>query len=122
MAKIVFHSAGYWGDVMPYVPIANELVDRGHEVTYALPVGHHALLAGERFALVDSGNPFSPSHVGDDAAHTRHVERNGLRFGGALTGRYYVNEWVVPYLRENVEALLRVGDGADLFVTHATAG
>jgi UDP:flavonoid glycosyltransferase YjiC (YdhE family) len=121
LARIVLHSAGYWGDVVPYVPIANELVARGHDVTYALPNGHHALLAGERFAVADSGNPFCPAAVADDAGHARLVERDGMRFGGAMTGRYYVHEWVLPYLRANVDALLRVGDGADLFFTHPTA-
>ena len=83
----MFHSAGYWGDVMPYVPIANELVARGHDVTYALPAGHHPLMSGEQFTLADGGNPFSPAHLVDDIAHERLVERNGLRFGGAICGR-----------------------------------
>ena len=118
----MFQSAGYWGDVMPYVPIANELVSRGHDVTYALPIGHHPLVSGEQFTLADSGNPFSPAHLVDDMAHERLVERNGLRFGGAICGRYYIREWLLPYLRSGVDALMEVGNDADLFVTHATAG
>ena len=121
IARIVFHSAGYWGDVMPYVPLANELVARGHDVTYALPKGHHAMLSDERLALADSGNPFCPAHLVDDVTHERLVERNGLRFGGAICGRYYIREWLLPYLRSGVDALSEVGADADLFVGHATA-
>lgn len=118
----MFHSAGYLGDVAPYVPIANELVRRGHDVTYALPVGFQALLGGERFALADSGNPFTPDHVAGDAEHDHMVGKRGMTLAGALTGRYFVKEFVVPYLRSGVEALSDAGDGADLFVTHPTAG
>src|SRR5437016_557242 len=116
IARIVFHSAGYWGDVMPYVPLANELVARGHDVTYALPKGHHAMVSNERFSLADSGNPFCPAHLIDDVAHERLVERNGLRFGGAICGRYYIREWLLPYLRSGVDALMDIGADADLFV------
>jgi len=39
------------GDVFPYVPIANELATRGHDVIYVVPREFHALFAGEAFAL-----------------------------------------------------------------------
>src|SRR5581483_11532190 len=119
MARIAFHAAGYWGDVTPYVPIANELVTRGHDVVYALPRGLHALMADESFTVTDSGNPFAPDVVADDPEHTRLVERNGVRFGGALAGRYFTRTWLVPYASENVDALRALAP--DLFVTHATS-
>jgi UDP:flavonoid glycosyltransferase YjiC (YdhE family) len=122
VARIVFHSAAYWGDVMPYVPIANELVARGHDVTFAVGTDFHEILGGERFVLADNGNPMSPQRLANDAGHEHLVERNGLRLGGALVGRYYVREWVVPYLRSGFDALVAAGEGADLFVTHPTAG
>jgi rhamnosyltransferase subunit B len=122
MARIVFHSAAYWGDVMPYVPVANELVRRGHDVTYALPVGHHALLAGERFTVADSGNPFSPDHVAGDSEHEHMVAKRGMTLSGALLGRYYAKAFVVPYLKSGTEALCALGADADLFVTHPTSG
>jgi rhamnosyltransferase subunit B len=122
MAKIVFHSAAYYGDVMPYVPIANELARRGHDVTYALPTGFHELLGGERFAVADSGNPFCPAFVANDPEHDFMVSKRGMTLAGALTGRYYAKEFVVPYLRSGVDALTAAADGADLFVTHPMAG
>ena len=57
MSRIVFSSAAFWGDIMPYVPIANELAARGHDVVYSLPAGHHEMsLEAECLAEpIDSG-------------------------------------------------------------------
>ena len=41
----------FWGDVMPFVPIANELARRGHDVTFAVPEGFWPILANESFTL-----------------------------------------------------------------------
>jgi hypothetical protein len=48
------------GDVFPYVPIATELVRRGHEVRFVTPRQFHPLLTGEPFTCVHSGTDFSP--------------------------------------------------------------
>jgi UDP:flavonoid glycosyltransferase YjiC (YdhE family) len=121
MGKVVFFSNAYWGDVMPFVPIANRLAEKGHDVVFALPPGFHELLGGERFSVVDSGCPLSPSHVAGDPKHERLVARDGLRFGGALVGRYYTREWVLPYLETCFDALATAGKDADVFVTHPTS-
>ena len=61
MAKIVVYSMAHRGDVFPYVPIANELVQRGHDVTFVVPREFHPLFAAERFRCVHSGTDFGPS-------------------------------------------------------------
>jgi UDP:flavonoid glycosyltransferase YjiC (YdhE family) len=42
MAKITIVSMAFWGDVMPFVPVANELAARGHDMTFAVPEGFPA--------------------------------------------------------------------------------
>lgn len=39
MARIVFYSMAYRGDVLPYAPVAAELARRGHDVTFVAPAG-----------------------------------------------------------------------------------
>jgi rhamnosyltransferase subunit B len=63
MADIAIVSAAYWGDVMPLVPIAEELSHRGHRVTLAVPRGFHDVLRGGPFELVHLGTDFSPQEL-----------------------------------------------------------
>lgn len=121
MAKIVFSSAAFWGDVMPYVPIANELVERGHDVTYSLPKAHHEVLAGERFALHDNRSSFSHHDVLADPAQLRMLERQH----GSTTGTAMVRYWAKKYIADEAEQwAAATGEalaGADLLVSHPTA-
>jgi hypothetical protein len=55
MARITVVSMAFWGDVMPFVPIANELAGRGHDVTFAVPEGFWPVLGNERFGLAPVG-------------------------------------------------------------------
>ena len=122
MARIVFTSAGFWGDVTPYVPIANALVDRGHDVAYAVPSDHHALLAGERFELTESGSTFSPQDVRGDDEQLHLIEHRAMAMGGGVLARYWAKRYVVDELDQIVAALSGALDGADLMVTHPTMG
>ena len=47
--KIVVYSMAHRGDVFPFVPIASELVRRGHDVTFVVPRDFHPVLAAEPF-------------------------------------------------------------------------
>jgi rhamnosyltransferase subunit B len=122
VARIVFTSAGFWGDVTPYVPIANALVERGHDVVYAVPPDFDALLAGERFRLADSGSTFSPQDVLRDDEQLHLLEHRAMAMSGAVLARYWAKRYVVDELDQIVTALTRVLDGADLMVTHPTMG
>lgn len=119
---MVFTSAAYWGDVVPFVPIANELVRRGHDVVYCVPQGHHDLLRQERFSLADAGVPFSPRDLRHDDTHERMVAQYGLRLAGAVLGRYYLATFTVAYLDAIVARTREALAGADLMVTHPTVG
>ena len=116
MAVVTVAAAGYLGDVAPYVPIANELVDRGHDVTFLAPVGFHPLLSGERFRLAAYALDFSPAGMRDDARHERlmrHPLRNSIGLGRYLMAKGYADDPVAA-----VTSLRSTLEGADVLLTH----
>jgi len=120
MARVVFASAAYLGDVAPFVEPANRLADRGHDVRFLLPDGFHSLLSGERFGLETYPLDFSPAGMRADATHEhlmRHPWLNQVR----LT-RYWMRCGLVADPRRGLEALVHAFDGADVVVTHPTFG
>lgn len=120
MARIVFTSGAYLGDVAPFVEPANQLAARGHEVTFVLPVGFRSLLGNEAFDVVPYPLDFSPSGMGSDPMHERllrHPWANQLRLA-----RYWMRRGFVDEPDITREALLHVLDGADVLVTHPTLG
>ena len=120
MARIVFTSGAYLGDVAPFVEPANRLVARGHEVTFVLPVGFHPLLGDEAFDVVPYPLDFSPSGMGSDPMHERllrHPVANQARLA-----RYWMRRGFVDGPDVTRDALLHVLDGADVLVTHPTLG
>ena len=116
--KIVVYSMAHRGDVFPFVPIASELVRRGHDVTFVVPREFHPVLAAEPFRCVHSGTDFSPVELDEHGAFLR---RWGMKMGGAVTLRLYFGEFTVPHL----EALFTAVDAeladADLLVSHPAA-
>jgi UDP:flavonoid glycosyltransferase YjiC (YdhE family) len=120
MARVVFASAAYLGDVAPFVEPANRIVDRGHEVTFLAPSGFHKLLEGERFELATYPLDFSPAGMRADSTHERLMQHpwiNQLR----LT-RYWMRRGLAADPSAGRKALLNVLSGADVLVTHPTFG
>lgn len=121
MSRIVFSSAAFWGDVMPYVPIANELVRRGHDVVYSLPAGHHAVLEGEAFSLHDNGSRFTHHDVLSDPAQLRMLDAQK----GSTTGTSMVRYWAKRYIAGDADVFAdRTAEAlsdADVLVAHPTA-
>lgn len=120
MARIVFSSAAFLGDVAPFVEPANRLVDAGHDVMFLVPQGFHKLLSGERFELATYPLDFSPSGMRADPENERlmrHPWRNQVRLG-----RYWMRRGFVADPSKASKSLLEVLDGADLLVTHPTFG
>jgi rhamnosyltransferase subunit B len=115
VAHVGFVSAAYWGDVMPFVPIADELVRRGHRVSFVVPEGFHDVLRHHAFELVHLGTDFSPREL---AAHGAVMEEadtiRGMRAAIAL----WVEELTLrPAAR--ILAVLRDVD-PDVWVAHNT--
>jgi sterol 3beta-glucosyltransferase len=118
MARVVFASAAYLGDVAPFVGPANRLVDRGHDVTFLTPRGFHSLLEGERFGLAAYPLDFSPAGMRRDATHERllrHPWANQVRLV-----RYWMRQGLVADVPAGRDALLDTLTGADVLVTHPT--
>ena len=118
MARITVVSMGYWGDVMPFVPIANELAGRGHDITFAVPEGFWSMLANEAFSLAPLGTQFSPRELG---AHGDLLDRASSPLGIARAARFWIGEFGVRPLRSICGALADATADADLVVTHPTA-
>lgn len=108
----------FWGDVMPFVPIANQLAGRGHDVTFAVPEGFWPMLASEAFALAPVGTQFSPRELD---VHGDRLERASSPLGTARAARFWIGEFGVRPLRSIHAALTDATTDADLVLTHPTA-
>lgn len=116
MAHVGIVSAAYWGDVMPYVPIADELCLRGHRVTFCVPEGFHDALAGHDFELVHLGTHFSPRELAD---HGDVMERADTVRGM----RAAMDLWLKQLSIDPAPAILEVLDDVapDVWLSHPTA-
>src|SRR4051794_31011734 len=118
MARVVVTSAAYLGDVAPFIAPANELVERGHDVTFLAPKGFHSLLANERFALDTYPLDLSSPAMHADPEHERlmrHPWRNQIRLI-----RYWMRTSFVNDTDAVREGLLGSLAGADVIVSHPT--
>jgi len=120
IARIVFASCAYLGDVAPYVAPANLLVERGHEVTYLTPAGFHDALAGERFGLATYALDLSAAAMHADPTHDRlmrHPFINQTRLAQYWMSRSWSDDPAAAGA-----SLLETIKGADVVVTHPTFG
>lgn len=111
------YSMGYRGDVLPYVPVARGLAERGHEVRFVCPQEFHPLFQAEPFTCVHSGTDFGPRLLDEHAAF---VARWGSRFGGLMLPRLYFDRLTIPHLDELFEVIEAEVASAD--VVSATRG
>src|SRR3954471_8219541 len=120
MARVVFASAAYLGDVAPFVAPANRLADRGHDVTFVAPAGFRSALEGERFRVATYPLDFSSTAMQADPLHERlmrHPFANQLRLA-----RYWMRRGLVADPAAGRAALLDELEGADAVVSHPTFG
>lgn len=118
MAKVVVLSMAYRGDVHPYVPVASELVRRGHDVTFVVPREFHPGFADEPFDCVHSGSDFGPTDLNE---HGEWLAKWGMRFGGTRLLELYFGHFTIPHLDAMYEAVHAALDGADLLFSHPAA-
>lgn len=120
VARIVFASAAFLGDVAPFVEPASRLARQGHDVVFLTPPGFHGALADESFELATFPLDFSPAGMRADPENERlmrHPVRNQVRLA-----RYWMRRGFVADPRAATSAFLDVLDGADVLVTHPTFG
>jgi UDP:flavonoid glycosyltransferase YjiC (YdhE family) len=108
-------SAAYWGDVMPFVPIAEELRRRGHRVTMVVPEGFHDMLGRYDVELVHLGTDFSPREL---AAHGDIIEQSSSIRGMQAALDLWIRQLSIEPAHAIVEVLHAVDP--DVWLCHNT--
>ncbi|MDD5759965.1 MAG: glycosyltransferase [Desulfobulbaceae bacterium] len=110
MSRFLFTTFGSLGDLHPYIAVARNLIERGHETV---------LVAAEEYrpTVESSGITFesvrpSMAELGD--YQTLVTKLFDMRRGP----EYLICNLVMPYLRSAHESLLKASEGADLLVSH----
>ena len=118
--RFVVCSAAYLGDVAPFIPVADELARRGHDVTFLAPEGYRTVLEGQRFAYQPYALDCSAASMHADPRHERlmrHPYVNTTRLG-----RYWMDRAFADDPAAGAQSLVDAFDGADVVVTHPTFG
>lgn len=118
MARFALCSAVYLGDVAPYIPVARQLAEAGHEVTFVAPEGFRSVLEGEPLTYRPYGLDSSPRAMHADPEHERlmaHPFRNTAKLGSYWHRRTFEDD------PEAVLASLEAGFAdADVVISHPT--
>ena len=111
-------SCAYLGDVAPYIPVANRLVERGHDVTFLAPAGFGDVLSGEPFSHTVYPLDFSSPAMHADPEHER-LMRHPYRNAGRL-GRYWMRTGFAADPAAARASVLGALDRADALISHPT--
>jgi rhamnosyltransferase subunit B len=108
VARIVLASWGSYGDLFPYLAIADELRARGHVPIVTSCPYYEPLVEREGFAF----RPLRPDVRPDDTALIQYVmdPRRG--------SEVIIRQLVVPALRDSFDDIAAAADGADLVLSH----
>jgi UDP:flavonoid glycosyltransferase YjiC (YdhE family) len=122
VANVIVYSMAYRGDVYPFVPIAQELYNRGHDVTMVTPREYHKEFASQGFECRHSGTDFGPELL-NSPRYARYIRRWGMRLKGARLGRLFYGELTAKDLDPLYDTLREAvtDTRADLIVTHPGA-
>jgi rhamnosyltransferase subunit B len=106
--RIVITSFGSFGDIYPYLGLARELTQRGHDPIFATSAYYRPLIEGEGVAFC----PVRPDVDLEDRAAIRRVmdPKRGPEI--------LLREGLLPHLRDSYVDLAAATHGADLLVTH----
>jgi rhamnosyltransferase subunit B len=105
---IVITSLGSLGDIYPYLGLARQLTQRGHDTLFATSAYYRALIEGE-------GVDFWPIRPEVDPADHAMIRRlMDPKRGPELL----IKEVLIPHLRDSYADLTAATHGADLLVTH----
>jgi rhamnosyltransferase subunit B len=106
--RIVITSVGSLGDIYPYLALARQLTQRGHEAILATSPYYRSLIAGEGVTFC----PVRPDINLEDRAMIRRImdpKRGPERL---------IREYLIPHLRHAYADLTAAAHGANLLVTH----
>ena len=109
--RIVLNAFGSFGDIHPYMAIAFELRQRGHNPVIATSALYRAKMLASHFEFVPVSPHLPPPQVQDTEMMEKVMHpRSGSSF--------LLHEMLFPYLRDAYRDLLQAVAGADLLVTH----
>jgi UDP:flavonoid glycosyltransferase YjiC (YdhE family) len=109
--RIVLTTLGSYGDIHPYIAIAMELRDRGHQPVIATSELYREKIQGAGFEFFPVRPNIPPPREQDPVMMEKVMEpRSG--------SGYLLNEMLFPFLRDGYEDLLHAVAGADLLLTH----
>src|SRR6266576_3647708 len=109
--RIVLSTFGSFGDMHPYMAIANELRARGHQPVIATSELYRDKIGLAGFEFVPVRPNIAPPQEQDEEMMAKVMNpRSG--------SGYLLNEMLFPFVREGYEDLLGAVDGADLLLTH----
>jgi rhamnosyltransferase subunit B len=110
MSRIVLTTFGSLGDLHPFLAIARELRQRGHQAVIAT----HGAYRGRVESLGIEFAPVRPHHEDEESMRPELRQAMDARRGSEVVLR----RLVLPYLRESRDDLLAATLGADLLVGH----
>jgi len=109
--RIVLNAFGSYGDVHPYMAIAFELRQRGHNPVIATSELYREKMLASNFEFVPVSPHIPPPQVQDTEMMEKVMHpRSGSSF--------LLHEMLFPYLRDAYRDLLQAVTGADLLLTH----
>lgn len=109
--RILITTFGSYGDMHPYMAIANELRARGHQPVIATSELYREKIGLAGFEFVPVRPHIAPPQEQDEEMMTKVMNpRSG--------SGYLLNEMLFPFVRDAYEDLLMAVEGADLLLTH----
>jgi rhamnosyltransferase subunit B len=110
MARIVIATFGTYGDIHPYLGLAQALQARGHDPVMATSINYQEKIVSEGIEYAQL-RP-NPSDLGDVVATIQRA--NDFQRGTEIL----LQEILLPHLERTYRDLLHALDGADLLVNH----
>lgn len=110
--RIVLTTYGSLGDLHPYIALALELKQRGHQAVIATNELYRSNVQAEgiEFHPVRPDVSFLKTEQGKEIIRRAMDSNKGIK--------YVIRELVLPNLRESYSDLTQAVQGADLLVTH----
>jgi len=110
--RIVLTTYGSLGDLHPYMAIALELKQRGHQAVIATHEFYRTKVEAEGIGFYS----VRPDLSSGDTEQTQEIMRRAMHPSKGT--KYVIRELVLPYLKDSYDDLMQAVSGADLLVTH----
>lgn len=110
--RIILTTYGSLGDLHPYMAIALELQQRGHQAVIATHEAYRSKVEAEGLEFY----PIRPDLFNGDFDQAQEIIKRAMHPTDGT--QYVIRELVLPYLKDSYEDLMQAVSGADLLVTH----